>query len=146
MKNHTIDRIWLYASIICYLLMSLSFLAMPANILPNGWSEELCMRIAGISFWSFLLLGIVSQVVCSVRRRRWGGQKHRVGLICFFQNKWAAVADVAMFLSLIGLVVAMIATDSRGYLCYIFISLFVFSFCMHCICNGKNFNHILKSQ
>lgn len=142
------NYIWLYVSIICYLLMSLSFLLMPADFFLDEKKADLCVRIAGISFWIFLLLGIATQVILFVRLRKnqpQSSRKQRIGLLSFFQNIGGIIADSVTVLSFVGVVISMLVTDSRGYICYVFLSLFVFSFCMHCVLNGKTFYHITKN-
>ena len=69
-----------------------------------------------------------------------------LGLISFFQNKKAKVFDVLAGVTLAGVAISIILTDARGYVCYVFIALFTFSFCAHCIYNGKNYYFIKNKE
>lgn len=133
----------LVMSIIGFLFVSVSFLLMPLN---NDSSEP--NMFAGVFFWCSLLISIVFQVILSfrIRKANRNNTKHGLGLLKFFQNKYAKISDVVFVISAIGLLVAMITTDGLGYSCYTFLAMTVFFFSMHCIFNGKNYNHIRKEM
>lgn len=63
------------------------------------------------------------------------------GLICFFKNKNAKIADCVMFGAVIGVAVTGIFFNNL-YVLHIFLALFVFSFGMHCMLNGKNYIYL----
>ena len=145
MKQRKIDRILLGISVGCFLLMSVSFLLMPiasATVVP------------GFLFWLGLLLGVVLQFLLEARRRaffksyavnRKKMQKPRCGLLSFGSNAPALVADRSLAISLIGMIAAFVITKGYGYLCYVFIATTMFSFCMHCVLNGRIYFHV-KNQ
>lgn len=142
---------WLYISIISFFLMSASFLLMPIDFAKNG--AKIVNILVGIMFWLFLVLGIVSQVLLSRNKNNWLAKnrvrrfsaKKKIGLISFCQNIPACAADCLTLVGLIGLVVSVLATDGMGYICYVFMTLFVFAFCLHCIFNGKAY-YVLTNQ
>lgn len=148
----------LYISIGSFFLMSCSFLLMPIDFAAKGL--QIVNLLIGIMFWLFLVLGITIQLILSKIRKNWFTKNHirrfqcksRIGLISFVQNIPACIADGVCVISLIGLIISVIITSATGYACYIFMSLLVFSFCMHCILNGKiyyfltNQDKILKAS
>ena len=146
MKYKNTEVIFLILSLICYLAMSVTFLFMPLE-------ED--TFVSGIVFWAGLAGGTVMQIVLSAARRRFFRKHHisyknagkaRIGLLRFFANLPAKVADIALAAAAVGTAVSMIATRGYGYICYIFISLTVFSFVLHCIFNGRNFDFLLNKK
>lgn len=141
MKNMRKDRIILTISIICFFLMSISFVLMPferMRILP------------GALFWGGLTVGIILQIVLEVRRRlfftkynakREKMQKPRNGLLTFGSNRPAIIADTTMGISLVATILTFIITKGTGFLCYVFIATTLFAFCLHCILNGRIYFH-----
>lgn len=154
MSRKQVDSIWLGFSIIFFLMLSVSFLLMPLGNEASTESISLYTLIAGLMFWISIIMGIITQCVLAYRRKNWQAihrikkarVAQRIGLISFFKNSYAAIADAATILSLIGLVIVMIATQGSGYICYVCISLFVFSFSMHCILNGKVFYYVVNQN
>lgn len=151
MRKNKWNRIWLLISICSFLLMSASFLMMPLGDPSKPELIAIWSRIAGAIFWSFFLLGMISQAVLWKRTKReiaahsvsaGGRSNKRIGVISFGRNTLGLLADILCTASLLGCVITMIATDGRSYICYIFIFLFVFLFCMHSILNGRIFMYI----
>lgn len=142
-KNH---MAYLIVSIAAFLVFSISFLLMPVEADPMVQGPNAYTIVAGLMFWIGLLVGIVMQVILSTLRRNWFSRNKvklpltnqpKLGLISFFRNRTALVFDVMLVVSIIGLVIAMVATNAVGYSCYVFMALTSFSFCAHCIFNGK---------
>lgn len=154
MSRKSVDTIWLGLSIFFFLMFSVSFLLMPLGSESPTENISAYTMVAGLMFWISIIMGIATQCVLAHRRRSWYvihrirkvRATQKVGLISFFKNSYATVADAVTILSLIGLVIAMIATQGTGYICYVLVSLFVFSFSMHCILNGKVFYHIINQN
>ena len=154
MSRKQVDAIWLGCSIFFFLMLSVSFLLMPLG--GDAPTEEISSYaiVSGIIFWLSILMGSATQYVLAYRRRSWYKinrlrkvrTAQKIGLISFFKNTYAVVADAIAILSLLGLVIAMIVTQGTGYICYVFVSLFVFSFSMHCILNGKIFYYIVNQD
>ncbi len=120
----------------CFVFMAVTFLFMPVrNTIAN--------RITGILFWLSLLGGVICQLriskaICGNERGKIKEKGLRPGVFQVAQNPIALVADILLVLCVPTFVAAMIFTRQRGYSCYIFIALLVFSFSMHCIWNGRN--------
>lgn len=154
MNRKQVDSIWMGISILFFLLLAISFLLMPLGGESPTDNISVYTLIAGLVFWISIIMGIVTQCVLSHRRKTWYvihrirkvRSTQKVGLISFFKNAYAVVADVAMIASLIGLIFAMIVTKGTGYICYVLVSLFVFSFSMHCILNGKIYYHVINQN
>lgn len=142
----------LYTSIGSYFLMSVSFLLMPIDFAAKGL--QIINLLIGIIFWVFLALGIITQCVLGHLRKKWFLKNrirrfkfsNKIGLISFAKNMQACIADGIFVISLIGLVISVVATSGIGYACYIFMALLVFSFCMHCILNGKIYYYIMNQD
>lgn len=127
-------------SIVSFGIMSLSFLLMPIDLMLNIINSRIINIIIGIVFWLGLLVGAVCQVILSIKMKPLRKESYnKPGLLKFFSNRLAVVFDTFLIIGLIGLVVSLIVTNMVGYSCYIFLSLTVLSFVMHCIFNGKNY-------
>ena len=101
--------------------------------------------IIGIIFWLGLIAGIVLTVLLSKKIKKTGFNEGKIGLIHFFSNPIAIVFDCLMILSLIGSVL-IIVFKSEQLIGYFVIALFIFSFEMHCILNGKNYLYIKQKK
>lgn len=64
-----------------------------------------------------------------------------IGLISFFKSEAGLVADVALIISFITLLILMLLGIGESVVQYLFIFLLVLSFRLHCILNGKNFRY-----
>jgi len=138
-KQRRTDMAFLMLSICGYCLFAGSFILMPVErmgVLP------------GLLFWGGLILGAAFQIVLESRRRaffkkykadRDKMQKPRNGLLSFASNKVATVVDCILAVSFVATVLAFVLTKGTGNVCYIGISASLFSFCMHCIFNGRNY-------
>lgn len=146
MKGKKTEAVLLVISLLCYLVMCLTFLFMPLE-------ED--TFISGIVFWAGLVSGSVLQVIVNARRKAFfrknnisyrNTKKSRAGIFRVFSNRPAKIADILCGAALVATVISMIVTRGYGYICYVFISLTVFSFVLHCVFNGKNFDFILNKS
>ena len=154
MSKKQVDFIWLGLSILFFFMLAISFLLMPfGNVTPDETISAYTLS-AGLMFWLSIAMGVVTQCVLAYRRRTWYAShrskkiriQQKIGFVTFFSNIYATIADIVSILSLLGFVISMFATQGTGYICYVFISLLVFSFSMHCILNGKGFYHIINQD
>ena len=127
-------------------ILSLSIFLMP---IVNGFKEntKIPMLMDGISFWIALISTVGMAIRINNSRRRsstfnmnYEGLK-KLGLIHFFQNKQALIMDMIMFASLITFVVARFLVWNITVQ-FLFVSMFAFSFGMHCMLNGINYIYI----
>lgn len=146
-------QIWFVASVICFALLAVSFLLMPldTDVLPENpgaWNVAM-----GSWFWLALILGCGSQIILQrlckkdltdVERENW--RRCRAGIFLFFQNRRAKIADVVFGVSLPCLFLGLAFPETTGYGSYVIFSICVFSFCMHCILNGKAYSYITVNK
>lgn len=138
-------------SILSYAAASISIIAMSSqssNILDGISVGGL---LCGVCFWAFLLFGILLQIIVSFSVKKWCNRRHterlpdrkrKWGLICFFSNTPAVISDLAFFISLLLFLGLLKFTNGTSIFAYISISMLLFSFCAHCIFNGKNFYYV----
>ena len=67
-----------------------------------------------------------------------------LGIMSFFKNKEAVVADIVLFISVILLGIILWMNVKIGWLIIGDVSFLVLSFNLHCILNGRNYR-LLKS-
>lgn len=142
MREIRASKIWMGISVGGFLLNSASFLIMPVMDL---------LYLPGILFWLGLVLGIAGQIAVEHRRKLFFKsyrmnhrkmQKARCGALCAFSNLEAKAADILAVLAAAGLAAVFAVTGGMGYICFAAIALAVFTFCLHCILNGRNYFHI----
>lgn len=138
-----------WISTLGFFVMSLSFLLMYRDIMYIGVPPRTI--IAGIAFWGMLIVGVVAQLMLYISMREpiksdFSTKKRKIGLICFFSNRYAAIADLLMMVSAIILIISFIFTDASNYFNYIILSVFVFSFSMHCVLNGRKFYYMIHNK
>lgn len=154
MSKQKTDYMLFGVSVLSFLMLAVSFLLMPIESENTQDKISATALVAGVMFWVSIVIGVATQVVLSARRKKWYSEnriktdkkEQKIGLISFFKNIYSIIADIASAISLIGLVVAMIVTHSTGYICYVFVSAFIFSFSMHCILNGKVFYFVTNQN
>ena len=154
MKRTKTDFILLFSSVFCFLVLSSSFLLMPVETKAQINGISAATFAAGIMFWFGLISGSLIQALLAVRyNNRMAASNNvrrikptsRIGLLSFFKNTPAIIADVGCATSLIGLVVVMIITHGVGYVCFSMAAVFTFTFVMHCILNGRVYSNITSA-
>ena len=126
-------------------------LSVSVFIMPIGFKTEdksmILTYISGTLFWIGLLGTIVMAIWITLSRRQSQGfakihpNHNRLGLIHFFQNKPALICDIMMFVSLFGFIITRILVGTTIWP-FIFLSILIFSFGMHCMLNGSNYIYI----
>ena len=110
--------------------------------------------VCGTSFWLSLIVGIILQIVLSTSIKRWHKRRRlcnsrfvrmRMGLLSLFSNIPAAISDIALGTSLVVFIVFMFVNQSSIF-AYISLSVLCFSFCSHCIFNGRNYYYITNYE
>lgn len=131
-------------SLLCMVLFAASFLLMPAaNSVSLNEGKNGFLYAVGITFWIMLVASQVFMLIVSLKRRKdseKGKTKKLPGVISFFSNKEAKMADLSAIVFIIAFIICVFATDS--YLIYVFLFLAVLSFEAHCVLNGKNYIYI----
>lgn len=132
--------------IVFLLIWSIAILLMPfASVYKEV--TKILLVVSGGGVWIGLLGTVTMAVKINKARKRsyrfrekYPASKH-LGLISFFKNKEAGIADIGMFVSIAGFIVTRICSDNIYWL-FIFLALFVFTFGMHCMLNGMNYIYL----
>lgn len=136
--------LYLYAAFLA--VLSVAVFLMPFGIKMADESMMLTY-ISGILFWIGFVGTIAMAIFITYSRCHSKGFKQtypnhkRLGLIHFFQNMPAFICDILMFISLIGFVITRIWVGTTIWP-FIFLSILIFSFGMHCMLNGSNYTYI----
>jgi hypothetical protein len=149
-------KIAFWGSVLCMLLMSLSFLFMPYASDRALEGSALPLRISGVWFWASLIAGYGLFLFANRGRKRLTVKRKknkkpesasgkRPGILRVFSNKWARAADIACAVS-VGCFITSALIDSRGYAEYIFLSAAVFTVQMHGVLNGENFSFFAQIE
>ena len=116
-------------------IVSFSVILMPFNVDDNTMIPP---WISGALFW-FGVIGVFTIVVIINIKRKRNSEFYKnsekvkqLGLICFFQNRAAIVFDILMFISIIAFII-LIVMGSNYYFEFICLSVFIFTFGMHCM-------------
>lgn len=127
-------------------LLSVGVLLMPIGINIKD-KTLLLMYFSGTAFWT----GAIGTIYMTFKINRYKKSDHgfnelygndkQIGLIHFFQNKEAIIMDISMLLSAVFFIIVKIF-NVNIFLLYIFFSIFIFTFGMHCMLNGKNYKYI----
>lgn len=134
----------LFFYVVFLLIWSFSVLLMPIASVQKELTV-FPMFISGGCFW----IGLIGTILMGVKINRFSKKIYKnksyeikkLGLICFFSNKKATITDIVMFVSVVCFIVIKICIDNI-YLLFTSVSLFVFSFGMHCMLNGKNYIYL----
>lgn len=136
----------LYLYMLFLAVISLSVLLMPIGV-KTAESTMLVTYISGVLFWVGLVGTAFMAVFITYSRHHSRGFKNnyphlrRLGIIHFFQNTPSIVCDIVMFVSLVCFAVARI-WFGRTFYPFLFLSILIFSFGMHCMLNGSNYIYI----
>lgn len=126
--------------------LSVSCLLMPFGVRVSD-ETMLLIYASGALFWIGLLSTIVMAMSISGARRRdrvfskTNSNEKGCGLFRFFRNKPAVVCDTLMIISAVGLAATCIWAEQTIWP-FPFLSLFIFSFGMHCMLNGRAYTYI----
>ena len=132
--------------VIFLVVLSASFVFMPFGVQMADESMTLTY-ISGTMFWIGFIGTIVTAVCITASRcrskdfRKEYPDQKQLGLIHFFKNKPAIACDILMLVSLIGFIITSIWVEATIFP-YIFLSILIFSFGMHCMLNGSNYIYI----
>lgn len=145
------DRQLMMLSIIMLAISSFSLLLISVSDYAGNAFNVFMAVLTGILFWLFLILGYVLLAVVSHHRKAYehehrtakrSNNKKKPGAFCFFSNKYATIADIAMVILFIVLIVIMIIPSKTETLKLIVVPTFIFSVHMHGILNGVNLKYI----
>lgn len=138
-----------WMSVLCMLLLSMSFLFMPYASEMRMQGDTLPIRLGGAWLWTTLIIGYLLFFLVNHRRRKTLlKNKKRVprrkpGIMRIFSNRWAIVADGACVISLVGFFVTVLI-DSQSYATNVFLCVLVLTLHLHSVLNGENFKYLMK--
>lgn len=138
MKKYAKNRILqLVIIIVCLFISSACVLVVP--VAHNR--KALTMICSGL-FWGFLFAGYLMFWLVNHFRKKQMATRGKIGIITFFRNTPAKLMDCICIAGIILLLISVKAEFLQGYLQYIISFLVLFSFHMHCILNGENFQYM----
>lgn len=132
--------------VISLFVLSTSIVLMPVGT-ANKEKSVIPLIIAGTLFWIGFIGTLWTTININLSRRaspvfnELYPDLRKFGLIHFFQNKPAIIADIAMFASIIMMIVVRLLEKSNTWL-FVAIALIVFTFGMHCMLNGINYIYV----
>lgn len=140
-------------SLFSFFIMSATILFMPLALSVSNSTHQISLIITGSIFWLTLFVGVYSTIILG-RRRRANCKRFHIRIkrdrsflkLLFGLN---IVARIAFIIGMVGLFVFIILLINRVYYSYLLIVLLfiqVFSLCVYCLFNGKNFIYINKSR
>ncbi len=100
------------------------------------------MVIAAV-FWLSVICSQVFMCLVNISRKKAKyNDDSKIGLISFFKNKEAMVADIALMVFAVEVVLLFIFKVNSGFIVTVSVALLFLSFFMHCYLNGKNYRYI----
>ena len=137
-------KLLLYIQTGLFALCGIAVICMPFVEYTVSTMNTVFSVIIGVAFWAGLLGGIICDLLLSKKRKAASAQGGRPGIITFFSNRLAKIADIAAAISFAASVAVLVSgtTAAAGAIA---LGMFVFSFAMHCVLNGKNYHYITNS-
>lgn len=147
-------KLFFEISMLSFIASGAGLLFVPfANINQKGFEKALGIFIA-LLFWGGIICGIFFLLKTNERRRllesRLARKKiqtataGRLGVLSFFKNKIAMIADIVFAVSVVSFILCVIFAADNAWACIILIVLLYWSFTLHCFLNGKNFFYIFS--
>lgn len=142
-------RVLFKVAVAAYGISSGSILFLPFS--GNG-SDSLTAvgYLIGILFWAGLIAGSGCWIAAYIGCRQKKGMQtaiasERVGMLCFFQNRQAMIADVVLAISLIAMICNMII-GFNVWVSLLIIFLLLYSFHLHYLFNGRLYKFLFKKR
>ena len=154
--NRRKDLILLYLSVAAFLADAVMLVLIAFSGRGDDGGLTATGFILGGCFWALLCAGAALQIIVSLDVRRWRkmtrrmrrGMKYRprLGLISFFKSLPGAASDVIFPLSAAAFAASWATSGGTSLICYVSLALMFFSFCTHCIFNGKNHYYAVNCE
>lgn len=111
--------------------------------------QKLGALLLAAIFWLCIMLEIFFTFRCKRERVRLEKEHYRSrwmrhmlpGVISFFKNLEATVADIILVITVISTVIVILSRVSSGFISIGSIAILFLSFNMHCLLNGKNYRY-----
>ena len=142
-------RQFFWFALILLFLMSASFLLMPLSVQLASQDQKVTVQIS-LMFWGSGLVGYILLFLAERERRRLVSSKgedikkpkDRPGIIMFFSNPPAKVADIILIFSAVAFAVLCFTPWRDRYIAYLLLFLLFFSLHLHCLFNGRIYKAI----
>lgn len=133
---------YLLTEISMFFLSDLGLFLSQFVVKSGGQTNRIIAVISGVLFW----MGLIIAIVFGLLQKKMITNKdkdNKITLIKFFSNKPAFVFDVLLVVSFVAFVICM-SINRMSNIATIIFSIFIFSFEMHCVFNGKNYKYIIS--
>lgn len=138
---------WLFwIAVGCFAAHAISYLLMPTAMrtFENNGSKGSRMLV-GCIFWLPLLLGYILVILANLERKtfirsRLDGDismQCHMGVVTFFSNTPAVIADATLLAGSIALVIIYFCDVANQYITYVMLAIVSFSLNMHGLFNGR---------
>ncbi len=129
---------------------SIFILSTIAVNLDTSEFETNLIYIIASGFWLSLILEIILVVLTTFKRKELEEKGYKAkslrdaqaGIVSFFKNFEASIADVILFICAISTVVIVRSQTNTQAIIIVDFSLLFLTFNLHCILNGKNYRYI----
>lgn len=139
----------LVSSLICPMVGCISLYFVPLVNFNGKPMQAISAYLIALLFWGSIIAEIVFSRRCRKTRR---AMEYRLfkykplrysypGVISFFKNREATVADISLFVSAIFVAALLWLRVKVGWMILFGISLFFLSFSLHCLLNGRNYRY-----
>lgn len=117
--------------------------------IDNDLANRVISITVGIVFWSSLIfeqimfwrsVSMREKSSCTLKETN----SYPIGLISFFSTSKGMMADIALIVSLVALIVIVISGESTSKLIYPLVAAIYLSFNLHCLYNGRHYRLIFK--
>ncbi len=125
-------------------------LCIPLVSLDGSQAQKIGAYILAAGFWLSIILELLMTLICSSKRKKLEQQKtkdkalskSKSGVISFFKTPEGKIADLAMIISFVAVIVIICMQVKSQWLILGCVSVLYLSFNMHCLLNGKNYRYI----
>ena len=137
------DRFLVLSVFMLFISSAMLFLTTFSDFQKDGIIKFISFSIT-LLFWLGVILGYTFMIVFYVKTKK---PKGIAGIVLFFTNKYAAIADCMLIASVV-LTVAFTLLNVYSNIIYsLLISVFFLSLNLHAVLNGKVFRHkFLKEE
>ncbi len=134
---------YLILQILMFFVSNIGLFLSQFLVKSNGQKNHLLAIVAGVLFWGGLLSAIAFTLLLNKTVTN-KSKDRKISLLVFFSNKISTVIDIIMIVSAIAFVIILFINNMSSVATTIF-CIFIFSFEMHCIFNGKNYKYITSN-
>lgn len=132
-------------------LLAATFLVMPFSVEAES---SVPVIIVGAVFWAGFLFSVIFLILTLVMYKKWHKREHGdeipkkrlPGVLRFFRNIYASLADGVFIASTISFIVLMFTRYDGAYVVYVLLFLMIVSFSLHSILNGNIYNEIKNKK